>query len=141
MTIKLSLSKQLPFLNYCLVFWSVLLFVLQESQTSAMDVETTTDQQPIQKRSKKNKTPCIVCGKLYCSEFFLQRHLALHKLCPKVEVFMKCGYCGTQFNTSETYMAHMGKVVERIEVIKNAAKRQHLEEDDTVEPETIVAME
>ena len=54
---------------------------------------------------------------------------------------MKCGYCGTQFNTSETYMAHMGKVVERIEDIKNAAKRQQLEEDDTVEPETIVEME
>ena len=102
-------------------------------------METTTEEpaaeKPRQMKTKKERTACIVCGKLYCSEFFLQRHLATHKLCPKVKIFMECGYCGTQFYTHETYMAHMEHVVENLRDIKNATKQDTYAEE---EPETIV---
>ena len=68
--------------------------------------------------------------------FFLQRHLATYKLCPKVNICMVCGYCGSQYYASET--AHM-EVVENPRDRKDA-KRQRLE-DDIAEPETHVAME
>ena len=93
---------------------------------------------------KKQKMSCIVCGKLYSSKHFLQKHILIHKLCPVVEQTVMpettCGYCGTQFGAnSRVYIEHMTQVAKNLKRLKTTnteeaaaplAKLSKLEEED-----------
>ncbi len=69
----------------------------------------------------KQKMPCIVCGKLYSSKHFLQKHIMGHRLCPVEPPVLpqnKCGYCNLQFCNARIYIEHMAEVSKNLKRIK-----------------------
>ena len=94
------------------------------------------------KRKQKTKMGCIVCGKLYVSQYYMRRHLALHILCPAVPTQRCCAYCGSQFATSASYVEHMEEVDKNIDNAKSNkfGKRRKVmpEQEEVVASEPIV---
>ena len=87
----------------------------------------------------KQNMSCIVCGKLYSSKHFLQKHIMLHRLCPVEPPVLpqnQCGYCGLQFGNSRIYIEHMVEVSKNLKRIKTdkaatlLAKVPKLEEEE-----------
>lgn len=66
-------------------------------------------------RAKKPKTlACLLCGKMYGSNSFLQRHLlSVHRLCRPVQNF-KCDYCNAAMTDRNEYELHMLAVEARL---------------------------
>jgi hypothetical protein len=93
-------------------------------------------QQPPQIHEKKQKLPCIVCGKLYNSKYFLHKHTLLHRLCPAEPSLNpltngKCGYCGEEFDNSKIYIEHMPKVAKKVKTESSAPPPP---EDENIDP-------
>jgi DNA-directed RNA polymerase subunit M/transcription elongation factor TFIIS len=74
----------------------------------------------------KQKMSCIVCGKLYSSKHFLQKHIMLHRLCPvqlppaTEKTVQSCGYCGSEFGNARIYIEHMTEVAKNLKRIKTS---------------------
>lgn len=85
----------------------------------------------------KHKMPCIVCGKLYSSKHFLQKHIMRHSLCPVEPPALpqnKCGYCGLQFVNSRIYIEHMAEVSKNLHRIKSDNPPENLKRINTGDP-------
>jgi len=82
-------------------------------QVPAISTTTTTTTLTPRIRKPKNLA-CLLCGKMYGSNSFLQRHLvSVHRLCKPVQTF-KCEFCNAAMSDRNEYEAHMLDVESRL---------------------------